>query len=373
MLSVLAVVASLSLGAEERPALVVLEAEAKSVTPVEAAGVVTAIAQGAREVDAFQVIAPSDMRALLSIERQKQMVGLSSETTPVLEALGARHALASSVTKLGTSYQAEIRLLDVQTGKVLSQRAATPQASLSDLTTQLKVLAQEVLGPILAEQQGSLVVRSSEEGADVVVDDKLVATTPMLTPLALPRGRHRLEVRKEGFITRRTTVTIPKGDVAVEDLAMVPSADFANAWRSKHQKLRIAAWATTGLAVASFVTAFAVDRFVAEPAYQNEFRPRADFLSLAAQVEMPVATSEVQQQCAMDLAACRSKAEAARSQVASAQTASMVLLGVGVASAVAAAYCWLVGENPNRYGSGAVSLGLTPQSGGAAFSLGGTF
>ncbi|MBX7100803.1 MAG: PEGA domain-containing protein [Myxococcaceae bacterium] len=358
-------VALLLASAEERPPLVVLEPEVKGASPVEAAGVVNAIAAGAREVDAFSVLSPTDLRALLSVERQKQLVGLGGETSVALQALGARHAIASTLTKAGDGLRAELRLLDVESGKVLSQRGVPEAKTLAALTVALPGLTQEALAPLLAEQLGQLLVRSSEDAADVLVDDKLLGSTPLLAPLAVPRGRHRVEVRKEGFIARKGSVTVQKGELAMVDLGLLPSPDFANAYRTRNLRLRIEAIAAGATAVAAITTAVVLDRFVAEPAYQNEFKPRADLLALANQTDTPAATGAVQERCAADLTACRADALGLQSRISSMQTVSVVLLGVGAAAAVGAVVCFVLGEDPNRYGRLSVGVAPAPGGGGA--------
>jgi hypothetical protein len=370
MMSAIALVAAVLLAAEQ-PALVVLEPEAKGASAVEAAAVVTAIARGARELEAFQVVTSADLRAVLGLERQKQLVGLGSESAPIFESLGANHALASSVSKVGSMFQVEVRLLDTHSAKVLAQRSLPPSANLGELTQALAGVSQEVLGPLLANELGTLLVRSTEEGAEVRVDDKLVASTPMSAPLSVARGRHRLELRREGFISRKVSVAIAQGELTVQDVSLVPSADFAEAWRARNSRLRLGAWISTGVAIVSVGLAFSLDRFVAEPTYQNEFKPRAATLALAAAQPDAVGSAEIERECLKDTVACRAQTEGVKTRISGLQTTSAVLLGVGAAAAVAAAYCFISGDDPNRYSR--LAAGVAPTAGGAAVVLSGAF
>lgn len=100
--------------AADKPKLAVLDVQAIGVEPEQAAALGEAITQQLSKRGFFEVISSSDIRTLLGVERQKQLLGCgdSSCTAELSGALGARFVLQSSLTKLGDSLQLSVQMLD---------------------------------------------------------------------------------------------------------------------------------------------------------------------------------------------------------------------------------------------------------------------
>ena len=171
----------------------------------------------------------------------------------------------------------EIRLLDVATQRVLNQKTLGPVTTVTEIATALPGLAQELVAPLLKDQQGYLLVRTREEAAEVLVDDTLAGSTPLKAPLTLSRGTHRVQVRKDGFIAQTRSVRIEPNQTRVEDVDLVPSPDYAAAYRDKNGRARVGAWIATGVAVVSISAAIWLD-VAAHNEYNNEFYPRQQWL-----------------------------------------------------------------------------------------------
>src|SRR5690348_2331301 len=81
---------SSSKGAEEKPKLVVLDLTvAGGVEPSVAGALTEAITNQVSATGFFQVVSAKDIQTLLGIERQKQMVGCTSEGSCLTELAGA--------------------------------------------------------------------------------------------------------------------------------------------------------------------------------------------------------------------------------------------------------------------------------------------
>jgi tetratricopeptide (TPR) repeat protein len=96
---------------------------------------------------------------------------------------------------------------------------------------------------------GTLRVASEIEGASIVIDGATVGTTPLPIPLRLEPGVHRLEVRKEGFITQKSDITVEAGVTTVTEVTLVPRTEYATVRRK-----RVATWITYGLAAGALGT-----------------------------------------------------------------------------------------------------------------------
>lgn len=354
--------------ADDKPSLVVVDLEAKGATAVQAEAATLAVLKGLRALDVFQVLGSNDMRTLLSIERQRQLLGAGegagSALADLQRALGAKHMVAGSISVLGSALQVELRLLDTATTRVLSQKTLGPVRGIEDVSAQLPGLSQELVGPLLLAQQGSLLVRCREEAAEVVVDDVVVGSTPQRDAVRLPRGTHRLQVRRDGFIAQTRSVVIRPGQVTVEELTLVPSPDYAEAYRQRHGRLRIGAYLTTGLAVLALGGAVYVDRGLTEPTYRRDFLPRQAALNgrlldeltppeLAADPDFVSAYGA----CGQNPSACAEEVGRLQQQLSTQQWVTGGLVAVGAASGLVAAYLWLTGEDPNRYANLVAAVG----------------
>jgi hypothetical protein len=195
----------------------------------------------------------------------------------------------------------------------------------------------------------------------------------------LPRGLHRLEVRKDGFITRTVQVRIEPEQVAVQDVTLVPSPDYAEAWKSRYGRLRTGAIIASGVTVGALAGAFLLHQHVSST-YDQQFRPRQLFLQAEAggsqskpgTVTSDPVASQVWDSCVGHLADCQAQAQDYQSSLKLQQGITYGLVGLGIVSAGTAAYLWLSGKDPNRY-SGLVA-GVTVGGGsGTGFALSGSF
>lgn len=369
-------------GAQPRPNLLVLDLEPRGVGLPEAQAATGSVVRGLRQLDVFQVLSSDDVRQLLALERTRQLSGAKAESSvgQLGASLNASNAVVGSVTRVGGKLQVEIRLLDAQTQKVLSQKTLN-QATVEQVASQLPGLAQELMSPLLREQQGFLVVKCREEAAEVLVDDTLVGSTPLKGSLDLARGTHRLTVRKDGFIAQTRSVRIEPKQTTVEEVELAPSGDYAKVYKDKYGKMRVGAWVATGVAVAGITTAILMNAS-ASSQYNDEFKPRQAWLQGAAgtgpQTKPPEIANNPTASAAWDsctasgAVACKQAAEDAKSSV---QVKQYVAIGagvIGVASAGVATWLWLSGKDPNRYAD--VVAGIAPNpNGGATLALAGRF
>lgn len=367
--------------ADERPLLAVFDLEAHGADPLQVQASSQAVVRGLRDLDAFQVLSAEDVRQMLAIERGRQLVGVSvnQDASALGKTLGAKHVVVGSLTRVGKGLTVDLRLLDAQEAKVISHRSLGPVADMAKVATTLPGLAQELVGPLLAAEQGELLVRAREESAEVLVDGTLVGTTP-LGAFKLPRGQHRLEVRKEGFISQSTPVRIEHDQVRVQDVVLVPSPEFAEAWKERHGRLRLGAYIATGVAVAALSGGILLDRLSTQPKYDNEFVPRQLWLRTQAgsgsQATPPSiannpGAAKIWTDCGSDPTGCAQTASDLQGQIKLQQGLTVGLIGVGVVAAGTATYLWLTGKDPNRY-SGLVA-GVATDGKTSGFALSGSF
>ncbi len=362
-----------SMSDEARPALVVLDFEGKGVPALQVEAATRGAIRGLRALDVFQVLGADEVRQLLAIERSRQIMGVAGENTvlsDVSRVLGTRHVVSGTVVSVAGALTVEMKLLDTSAQQVLSQKTLGP-VKLGEMALQIPSLAQELVSPLLAAQQGSLLVRCKEEGAEIVVDDVLVASTPQQAPIKLARGSHRLQVRKDGFIAQSRTVTIVPDQVTEAELMLLPSPDYAEAYKLRHGRLRTGAYIAGGFAVAAIASGLLLDRLATEPAYQNEFLPRQYALNgtllrdvrPASRVQDPLFQSAYET-CGASPGQCQQEASEIQSRIATQEIVTASLVGAGIAATGVAMYLWLSGEDPNRYADLIAGVRLEPGAAG---------
>lgn len=367
---------------QARPPLLVLDLEARGGGVPEAQAATINVVRGLRDVDVFQVLSADDVRQLLALERTRQLSGAKGESAlgELGRALGANNAVVGSVTRAGGKFQVEIRLLDVATQRVLNQKTLGPVNSVSEIASALPGLAQELVAPLLKDQQGYLLVRAREEAAEVLVDDTLVGSTPLKSSIVLSRGLHRAQVRKDGFIAQTRSVRIEPNQTRLEQVDLVPSPDYAAAYRDKNGKARVGAWIATGVAVVGISAAIWLD-VASHNEYNNNFFPAQQWLNgaaggsqtkPAAVANNPTASANWDACTANGVKYCTTQASNAQNSVRILQWATAGSAVVGVAAAGVATWLWLSGKDPNRYADVIAGVAPTP-GGGMTFALAGHF
>ena len=75
---------------------------------------------------------------------------------------------------------------------------------------------------MLAGRTARVAVSSNVEGAEILLDDSVVAQTPLSGPLLIDAGEHRLTLRHRGYQPRTEEVTLAGGDELEVNLELVP-------------------------------------------------------------------------------------------------------------------------------------------------------
>ncbi len=367
-----------SVEVDRKPILLAFDLEGKGVGKLESEAASQAVVRGLRELEVFEVMSAADVRQLLAIERTKQLLGVDSDTSNFSDlgsVFGARHAVAGTMSRVGEEMRVEIRLLDNSDRKVLGQKSLGPVTRIEQVATALPGLAQELVGPLLDAQRGELLVRTNEEAVEVLVDDVLVASTPMQTAVKLPRGQHRVQVRKDGFIAQSRGTRVYPEQVSTEEFLVIPSPDYAEAFAERHGRLRLGAWLATGAAVGLLGGGFLLDRYGSEPLYSREFLPRQLALNnvtqLPTEVESDPELLSRYSACGGNVALCQIDAKRFGDQLLLQQVATASMVVLGVASAATAGYLFITGKDPNRYANLVAGLSASPE--GGSFVLSGRF
>ena len=152
------------------------------------------------------VVSSADINAMLSYEKQKDLVGCESDTACLAEiggALGADLMLSGAVGKLGDSFNVSLVLVDIRTSSVRQRFHGTSgsEATLADTVRRgVAVLFDQ---PVPLFGTATLLIKTEPPGARIELDGKEVGLTP-LTLDEVPAGDHAVIARLNGREGRAT-------------------------------------------------------------------------------------------------------------------------------------------------------------------------
>jgi hypothetical protein len=297
-----------------------------------AANLTNVVAAEIAGLEIFSVVSRADIRAMLTHEQDRNLLGCDSSSDCMADlggALGVRYLVSGSVGRIGDRYTLSLSVADVERGRQ-EARVTDFVARESDLIDQTRRSSRAVVANLLAERQATLIVTSPEPGATIRLDGKVVGTTPAAR-LRVAWGPHRLELEKTGFITAAEELTVQTRGVLERQLSLIPSPDFLEAYESRAGKVRLGAWLSTGASALTLGAAVAFQLKYLDTAARFDTRRSAYDAAKEKSAEEWNALDTLQQSANGELLAAR------------------IAGGVGAAFAITAVVLWIVGEDPNRY------------------------
>jgi TolB-like protein len=235
--------------AEEKLPIAVMELAGRGVDEAFAGALTTEVSNTLSTLRVFRVITREDVKRMLQLEQTKQQCTGTVDAACMAEiggALGVEYLVYGEVAKIADTYSISMVLLDInkaQAANRVNRKIDDARDLLDETETSTKLLVQ----PLLADKKGYLIVETRDAGAKVTIDGRLVGVTPLTGRLELPMGAHEMVVEKEGFLVWAKTIDVVPNQANLEQVAMVPSQDFIEQYRTTAQITRIFAWATAGL------------------------------------------------------------------------------------------------------------------------------
>lgn len=143
-------VLALALLGADKPKLAVLDVQAVGVDEAQARAISEAMTAELDRRGFFDIITANDVRTLLGVERQKQLLGCgdSSCTAELSGAIGARFVLQSTLTRLGTSTQLSIQMLDTSKSQSVARSLRLAKDTRQLVTLLPWVLAEATATPL---------------------------------------------------------------------------------------------------------------------------------------------------------------------------------------------------------------------------------
>lgn len=282
----------------------------------------------------LEVVSHEEILKMLSFEENRMMLGCTDAVclAEIGGALGVDYLVTGNVGRVGDRLLVNLQLIDIRQIKVVS-RIKRESATEGELLTAVSSGARELVSKVLSEKPGMLMLKVAEEGANVYLDDSLRGVTP-IGVVELASGPHRLRVTKKGFVDWAKEVEISPEETQTVEITLIPSREYIESYESRHGSLRTWAWITSGSAVALGVAALGLFLYADQSYFPNEVEPyRKDCIELG-------------RSCPDSL---RDKVEQNGTTYDRMIYSVYALEALLVLSAGAALYCWLAGDDPDRY------------------------
>ena len=159
-------------------------------------------------------------RATLNLVIEEQKFQLSDlvdkdQTVKIGKLLGAQFIAAGNVTRIEDQYTMSIRIIDVETGVIISQVTGNTRGSLNELLDLTEKLSNKIVGvKPLSEQIGSIYIDANIEESEIFLDGIRAGKIPRLIE-NVQIGYHVLEVKKENYYYQKEIEIVNRNVIEV--------------------------------------------------------------------------------------------------------------------------------------------------------------
>ena len=169
--------------------------EGEGVSSQTAVSVGAALTAELRKLERAELITAQQVTALVSLERQRELIGCAKEAclTELAGVLDVEQVVTGTVSRLGQSWLLQVQRMDAKTAQVVAHASAREQGSVDALLDKLPAMANELLrdmkrAPSLAGQGGTTVAAAAVGSASTASTASAATTSvaPVGTPPTLP-------------------------------------------------------------------------------------------------------------------------------------------------------------------------------------------
>jgi hypothetical protein len=238
--------------AEQRATLAVLELTDGGVGAQTARNLTDVVAATIADAGNFAVMTRAEMRRMLEIEQEKQILGCESDISCLAEvggALGAALFVTGTVGRVGDSTLLSLALVDTFGARVRAREQRTIAAG-TDLVAETRAAVRFLVRDLVAAEVGYLVIQASEPEVDVELDGHLIGITP-LGRHRLAAGPHRLRLSKKGFVSWGRDIEVTRDETALVEARLIPSAEYITEHETRAGTWRLLAYASAGVGIAA--------------------------------------------------------------------------------------------------------------------------
>jgi len=211
-------ISTLPLYSQPKTTLAVFDLDAKGLEKTQAEILTNRLRSISVSLGIYEVVERQKMQEILD-EQEFQLSGCTTDdcAVEVGQLLGVQKMITGSVGVIGKVYTLELRLLDIETGKI--ERSAT-----YDFQGELEILLMEGMNNALLKllglldmptatavsiynKTGMLILNSTPESAEILIDGKPSGNTPSKIE-KVPAGLRTIVLKKDDFQTVTTFINV---------------------------------------------------------------------------------------------------------------------------------------------------------------------
>ena len=157
------------------------------------------------------VIGRDDIKAMLTLEAEKQMLGCSDDSSCMAEigaALGVDYIVAGHVGKVAETYMVSLRLIAPDSVQVKNRVTESFVGSEEQLVGAVRHAARRLIG--VGVESGALALDTNEGDGVVLLDGREIEDLSLIPDLS--PGRHSLRISKEDYLEWNSDVYVHPGE-----------------------------------------------------------------------------------------------------------------------------------------------------------------
>ena len=202
-----------SLPGDSRKSFAVLDLVASGVDKAVAANLTQVLSSEIKRIKGAKVISRDDIKAMLTFEEDKIMLGCADDSSCVAEvgaALGVEYMVTGHVGKIGGAYVVSLSMMSPADFKVVNRVSESFAGREEQLVGAVRHAGRELIG-LGGSAKGALVLTTNEGEGAIYVDGYQVADAGKpIRPLSV--GRHNLRIVKEDFLEWQSDIYVNPGD-----------------------------------------------------------------------------------------------------------------------------------------------------------------
>lgn len=224
----------------------------------------------------FTVIERNQMEEILK-EQGFQQSGCTNNDCAVEigQLLGVNYMFAGKIGKIGKTYTLSLRMIDVQTGKILTTSNTDCKCEIDDvLSKSTKILAEEISRKVAAlnsDETCIIKITSKPAGADLFINEVKKGKTPFIDTLVA--GSYPISLQLKNYQTENDILALKESGTLIKEYALKPGKE-----KKKFTKRRIIPLTISGLSIVGGIVGGIVMNNSASENLNDGSKIKSDFL-----------------------------------------------------------------------------------------------
>ncbi|MFA4906744.1 MAG: PEGA domain-containing protein [archaeon] len=225
--------------------LAVLDFNAEGVTASESRTISDRMRTAMVAYSYFEVVEREKFEEIIR-EQGAQLTGCFDDACVVQigQLAGAQYMTAGNVRRVGSGLFLSVRIIDVETGKLLAQKDLTVRSTdIFELAETAPTLANDLIQQFVDKKGlkagaqrsaidestvGKIKLNVSESGVHLIIDDKSYGVLPQkIISVQVPAGYHQVAIEKDGFQSWSGNVLVALGQTSEQTITLAGKGEPA--------------------------------------------------------------------------------------------------------------------------------------------------